>query len=232
LTGEQRKTAAWREAEARLKYVREKWREARAQGPEAVRLLEQGRPATRNLPAVEKLESEDAAFAKERALHAAAPAGYQARRREKSRADKAAAEEKVARLRAVASGPAATTAARAERRRATIELPDAEAQAAAALTVAERDSLRRKETAAKRLAAATAAADDATAAVAAAEREHAAAQDKLAGFDEDPATAAASRERRAAERDAQRALEALEAARSRAVYQSNFMEPSERYPTH
>ena len=104
MTSDQRKTAAWREAERRLEYVREKWREARAQGPEAVRLLEQGRPATRGQPAVEKLESEDAAFAKERALHAAAPAGRHAWLREKSRADKAAAEETVVRLRAVARG--------------------------------------------------------------------------------------------------------------------------------
>ena len=232
MTSRQRATAAWREAEARLKLVRGMWREARAQGPEAVRLLREGRTATRHLPAVETLESEDAAFANERALHAAAPAGYFARLREKSRTDKAAVQDKAVRLRAVARGPAATTAARAERRRATIELPDAEAQAAAALTVAERDRQTRKETAAKKRAAATAAADEATAAVAAAEREHAAAQDKLADFDEDPTTAAARRERRAAERDATRASKDLEAARSRTVHQSNFMEPSERYPTH
>jgi len=216
------RTADWRAAEARLAVVRQAHDDAWARGgAAAVAELRSG-----------GMESVDAAFANERALHAASPAGYAFNRRERSKAEKAAAEEKAVSLRAVARGPATTTAARAERRRAANEVADAEAQAAAALTVAERDRQTRKETAAKRREAATGAADDATAAVAAAEREHAAAQDKLADFDEDPTTAAARRERRAAERDATRASKDLEAARSRTVHQSNFMEPSERYPTH
>jgi len=217
-----KRIADWRAAEARLAVVRQAHDDALARGgAAAVAELRSG-----------GMESVDAAFANERALFAASPAGYAFNRRERSKAEKAAAEEKVARLQDAARGPATTTAARAERRRATIELPEAEAQAAAALTSTQRDGLSRKKREAKRREAATGAADDATAAVAAAEREHAAAQDKLADFDEDPTTAAARRERRAAERDATRASKDLEAARSRTVHQSNFMEPSERYPTH
>ena len=133
MTSRQRATAAWREAEARLKLVRGMWREARAQGPEAVRLLREGRTATRHLPAVEKLESEDAAFAKERALHAAAPAGQSAARTHRRKTAHASAAAEVSRLEADAAGSGGTRAARAGRQAAEEALPAARVAAEEAL---------------------------------------------------------------------------------------------------
>ena len=60
---EQQKTVAWRAAQERTEFVKKKWREAEAQGSDAVRLLERGRPATRFQAAVEPLETVEEATA-------------------------------------------------------------------------------------------------------------------------------------------------------------------------
>ena len=97
------RTAKWHDARDRLAVVRQAHDDALARGgAAAVAELRSG-----------GMESVDAAFANERALFAASPAGYAFNRRERSKAEKAAAEENVARLQDAARGPATTTAARA-----------------------------------------------------------------------------------------------------------------------
>ncbi|CAH0379701.1 unnamed protein product, partial [Pelagomonas calceolata] len=120
------RTAKWHEARDRLAVVRQAHDEAWARGgAAAVAELRSG-----------GMESVDAAFAKERALHAAAPRGEAAAKTHRRKTAHASAAAEVSRLEADAAGSGRCTAARAGRRAAAKALPaarDAAEEAHAAL---------------------------------------------------------------------------------------------------
>jgi len=115
----QERTAKWHEARDRLAVVRQAHDDALARGgAAAVALLRLG-----------GMESVETALARERALHAAAPAGRFAESRRQRKAAQASAAAEVLRLEADAAGSGGTRAARAGRRAAEAALPAARAAA-------------------------------------------------------------------------------------------------------
>ena len=94
-------------AQVRTEFVKKKWREAEAQGSDAVRLLERGRPATRGQPAVEPFETVEEATAAEEAAYAKTNAGAKQRQRDRATAASRKAEDDVAKLQGAATNGSA-----------------------------------------------------------------------------------------------------------------------------